>query len=282
MPESALQSRDFLEALQDCACRAARAAGRYAWEQRHRRGEIAAEYEHDVKLRLDAESQQAAEAVIRSAFPSHAILGEESAEPRVDPADRLRWIIDPIDGTVNFHHGLPQWCSSVAVAAGAEVLAGAVYVPAAEELYCAHCTGPALLNGRPVSPSRTAPLARTLVLTGLSKHVGRSGGRPFELIRALALRTRKLRIMGAAALDICHVACGRADAYVESSIYLWDVAAAGLIARQAGAAVRILQRYDEVRFFYVCANPLVVEELLEVVRPLAGTQAERPEPGSTR
>ncbi|RKX32826.1 MAG: inositol monophosphatase [Verrucomicrobia bacterium] len=255
--------RDFL----DCACSAVRAAGRHAQSQAHRRDEILEEHAHDVKLVLDRESQLQAERIIRSRFPDHFILGEETLQQAPHSGDRPTWIIDPIDGTLNFLHGLPLWCSSVAVAVGETVVAGAVYVPPLEELYAAHIHGPATLNGSPIHPSTTDSLNRALALTGLSKHVNRNDDRPFTLLKALALNTRKVRIMGAAALDICHVACGRADAYVESSIYLWDVAAAGLIARRAGAKTTTVHQYDRLRCFYICANSHIHDELLSLIRP---------------
>jgi len=268
--KASLPDEAALRDLLDCACSAARAAGLHARSEAHRRHAILEEYAHDVKLLLDRESQHQAEEVIRARFPDHVVLGEETAHQACESGDSPTWIIDPIDGTLNFLHGLPLWCSSVAVAIGDVVVAGAVYVAPLEELYAAHIRGPATLNGSPIHPSATDSLDRALVLTGLSKHVDRSNDRPFALLASLALNTRKVRIMGAAALDICHVARGLADAYVESSIYLWDVAAAGLIARRAGGKTTILHQYDRWRCFYICTNPHIHDELLSLIRPHAG------------
>lgn len=258
-----------LDELLNCARLAAQAAGDHALRHQCLPDQRILEAgPHDVKLALDKECQDIAAAIIAERYPEHSILGEESDHQQVTASEsKLQWIIDPIDGTVNFYHGLYQWCSSVAVAHGTTILAGAVYVPVLKEMFSAHCRGPALLNDRPIEPSQTDSLAASLVLTGLSKHVGQTGERPFDLLRTLALKTRKVRIMGAAALDICHVACGRADAYIESSIYLWDVAAAGLIAQRAGAFTQVMHRFDRFNFFYICCTPRLAEPLQALLRP---------------
>jgi len=123
--------------LLGCCIAAARGAGEHALSNEARRAEIVKKSSHDVKLALDIECQAKAEEVIRATYPSHLILGEEGGAFS-DSKDPM-WIIDPIDGTVNFMHGLPLWCSSVAVRVGGEVVAGAVYMPALQELFTATC-----------------------------------------------------------------------------------------------------------------------------------------------
>lgn len=238
------------------------AAGNHALANIHRRNEVAQRFDHDVKLLLDSECQKKAEEVIRSTFPAHSILGEEGGAYD-SAADRL-WIIDPIDGTVNFMHGLPLWCSSVAVRAGGEVVAGAVYLPVMRECFTAALDRPAMCNGQPIQPSTTDRLADAMVLTGLSKNVGENL-HTFDVLKAVSLKVQKSRIMGSAAVDICHVACGRADAYIEAGIYLWDIAAAGLIARQAGARTEVIEKLSDVRFRYLCTNGKIHDALKEVV-----------------
>jgi myo-inositol-1(or 4)-monophosphatase len=216
-------------------------------------------------LRLDGECQEQAEAVIRRRFPGHDVLGEE------DPSGAARgecagtqWIIDPIDGTVNFSHGLPAWCCSVAVAVNGKVAAGAVYAPATNECFTAATGHPARLNGRIIHVSRTRCVARALVLTGLDKSV--DPRRPsFEIFRRLSASAQKARVMGSAALDICRVACGQADGYFESGIYLWDVAAAGLVVRQAGGRAEILRRLDNGRLQFLASNGRIHRALRRLV-----------------
>jgi myo-inositol-1(or 4)-monophosphatase len=258
-----------------CAADAARAAGDHALRNVHRRNDVAQRFAHDVKLDLDLECQRKAEEVIRAAFPAHRILGEEDGTFDRDAAPL--WIIDPIDGTVNFQHGMPLWCSSVAVRVGTEIVAGAVHVPAMREFYTATADGPALLNGEPIRVSEVARLEDALVVTGLSKHIN-TNLLAMDVLEAVSLKVQKARIMGAAAVDLCHVACGRADGYYESGIYLWDVAAAGLIARRAGGRAEVIEELSDVRYRYLCTNGRIQDELRQVlVAALARSRITRPE-----
>ncbi len=228
-----------LNAWRACAEAAARKAGAYALARVRRRREVHRQFAHDIKIKLDRECQDMASAVIRGRFPGAAILGEETPAPAAEP-DPL-WIIDPIDGTVNFFHGLPFWCCSVALQAAGRVVAGAVYAPKLDECYTAHLRSPATCNGKRIAVSATARLSEAIVLTGLNKRplaLARSADR----FRTLTLKTRKVRILGSAALDLCQVAAGQADAYTECGIYLWDAAAGSLIVERAGGRVDWLER----------------------------------------
>lgn len=241
---------------------AAKAAGLHARANESRRREVLQQSIHDVKLRLDVECQQKAEHVIRAHWKEAVVLGEEGGEGATD--GRPVWIVDPIDGTVNFMHGLPQWCSSVAVQVHGQVIAGAVFLPALEELFTAVRGRPALLNGRPITVSRTASVEDALVFTGLSKHLGKDA-QTLAVFEAISFRVRKTRLMGAAAVDLCNVACGRGDGYFESSIHLWDVAAAGLILECAGGRAEVLEQFDAVRMRYLASNGQIHEALKRVV-----------------
>jgi myo-inositol-1(or 4)-monophosphatase len=240
--------------LLDCASAAAMAAADHAARNTARRQESIAILRHDVKLCLDVEAQDHAERVIRERFPDHLVLGEESKNAHTAPApDAYEWIIDPIDGTVNFTHGLPQWCTSIAVRQGSHVLAGVVYAPMARELFTATADGPAAMNGQPISVSSVDHVDQSIVMTGLDKNIS-SSIPPFAIFHKLATHTQRVRIMGAAALDICHVANGTADAYFESGIYIWDVAAAGLIVQRAGGTAGILHALDSQRLMFLASN----------------------------
>lgn len=269
-------TRPSTRALLACAVDAARFAGNHALKNLHRRHQVARQFRHDVKLQLDLECQKKAESVIRRRFPAHAILGEENEN--VDQAsgetlhDRLEWVIDPIDGTVNFSHGLPLWCCSVAVRDGATVLAGAVFAPALGELYTARCDGPALRNGRPIRVSTVATLAGSVVFTGLDKNVPR-GVKPFAAFEGISERIQRARIMGVAALDMCRVAAGEAEGYFESGIYIWDVAAAGLIVQRAGGQATTLWRETGYRMAYAATNGRIHAAFLRLLKSI--TRAPR-------
>lgn len=244
--------------LLESAVEAARAAGRHALENRHRRLEAVQRTAHDVKLALDLECQHRAQEVLVRAWPDARILGEEGAAGAGGSGPV--WIIDPLDGTVNFAHGMPLWCSAVAAAQEDEILAGAVFVPELDELYTATLDGPAERNGAAIRVSNTSALAEAMILTGVSKHM-ESNPAVLSFMARVAARAQKIRVMGAAAVDLCHVACGRADGYYEPGIYLWDVAAAGLIARRAGGRTEILEKFSRGHLRYLCTNGRIHEEL---------------------
>ena len=202
-------------------------------ENLHRREESLSTDAHDIKLALDVECQALIETCIHESFPEHAILGEEGATPKLDMP--YEWIIDPIDGTVNFSHGFPYWCSSVAVQYNGKTIAGAVYAPETNELFSATISEPACCNGVAIQAAQRPHLADAMVLTGMNKQRIYTDQPAFSTFSSLANQAQKIRISGAAALDLCHVAAGQCDAFLEYGLYVWDFAAAGLIAQQAGA-----------------------------------------------
>lgn len=249
-----------------CAVEAATEATQHAVKNRHRRREVAASFAHDVKLNLDAECQQKAEAAIRAAYPTHAILGEEGDDGTGGDSP-FRWIIDPIDGTVNFSHGLAIWCSSVCVRHGDTALAATVYAPELGELYTATADGPALCNGEPIEVSDTPDLEQAMILTGVNKLL-LPDPRAFAMFERLSRRAQKARILGAAGLDICRVACGQVDGYLEAGVSTWDVEAGGLIVRRAGGEAMCLYREPAShRCCYIASNPDIHAELLALFDP---------------
>jgi myo-inositol-1(or 4)-monophosphatase len=230
------------DALRRHAEHVARAAGRFAQEHVHRKGEVDARLPHDIKLRMDRDTQQVAEAAVLEAYPGHAILGEEGNRGHSNA--EYRWVIDPIDGTMNYFVGIPYWCTSVAVQRKGKTVAGAVYHPALDECFSADATSPAWCNGVVIRPSDVSRLEESLIATAGLPRVVEEGANRVSLFVDLMRQAGKLRILGAAALDICYVACGRLDAMYEVGLKVWDVAAAGLIADRAGAHI---ERYDVER-----------------------------------
>lgn len=241
-----------VNACLDCAIAAARAAGTHARTHQDGPKQTDHVYAHDVKLRLDRECQEKAEEVIRSRFPDHAVLGEEFSDAQTD--DPWQWIVDPIDGTVNYFHGLPWWCSSVAVAFEGRILAGAVYIPPLDHLYSATSDGPALRNGKEITCSQRREMSGAMIATSFSQHSPEPTPAP-AMVLALNESVQKIRMTGSAAIDICHVASGAIDGYFESSIFLWDVAAAGLIAERAGASTERVEEFETHRFSYLACSP---------------------------
>lgn len=225
---------------------AARAAGALMRRNFHSAKKINEEIQHDIKLELDVRCQKLIERTVLRRFPQTAILGEEGTVGDLAADDR--WVVDPIDGTVNFAYGIPHACVSIALqqrnagAAGkpfyptgadfATVL-GVVYDPFCDELWTATAGGPARLNGRRISVSRRTRLREAIVAIGFAKYKW-SMNATLPVFDALIRRVRKVRIMGSAALALTYVASGRMDAYLEGGIRLWDIAAGGLILERAG------------------------------------------------
>ncbi len=251
-----------LDALLDCAVAAARAGGTHALRHKRRQREVARRFAHDVKLVLDRECQTVAEGVIRRRFPRHGILGEEDRAATA-PAE-IRWVIDPIDGTVNFFHGLPLWCCSVAVQVRGETVAGAVFAPELEDCYTARIGRRARCNGRPIAVSATARIRDAVIATGIAKDPDLRAGTQ-ALFRTLCRHAQKVRIMGSAALDICHVARGQTDGFFESGVFLWDVAAGMLIVRQAGGRAEILKAGPRHRVDFLAGNGRIHAALRRLV-----------------
>lgn len=248
-----------------------RMAGNHANNNQHRKTETVMVAAHDVKLQLDLECQKIIWDLIRSRFPTHAILAEESADkgqPADDPHQSpYTWIIDPIDGTVNFTHGLPWWCCSVAVTYRGKTVAAAVYAPATNELFTAARGGVAYCNGKPIAVSTVKTLKESMVLTGLDQKFTEKDQRLKRFI-AISENVQKARVIGAAALDMCRVAAGQADGYFEAGIYTWDVAAAGLIVELAGGRVETLAELSPHRLIYMATNGHIHPELKALITGL--------------
>ena len=256
---------------------AVRTAGTHALNNRHRKTDTVMVAAHDVKLKLDLECQEMIWNLVRQHFPTHAILAEESADkgqPADDPHQSpYLWIIDPIDGTVNFTHGLPWWCCSVAVNYKGKTVAAAVYAPATNELFTSMRGGPACCNGIPLAVSQVKKLKESMVLTGLDQKFTEQDQR---LTRFLAIsdNVQKARVIGAAALDMCRVAAGQSDGYFEGSIYTWDVAAAGFIVEQAGGRAEILAELSPHRLIFMATNGYIHDELKALVNGLNYKKAD--------
>jgi myo-inositol-1(or 4)-monophosphatase len=199
------------------------------------------------------------------------------------PSD-VRWIVDPLDGTVNYLYGLPDWAVSVAAEVNGTVVAGAVFVPRRDELYSARLGHGAWLSsgaldwrgedtGSPVrlACNRDVPIAQALVATGFG-YAARRRQVQGDVLRAVLPRVRDIRRGGSAAVDLCSVASGTVDAYYERGVNLWDIAAGGLIAAEAGAQVTGLHGRPPSPSMTLAAPPPLLGELHDL---LASTDPER-------
>lgn len=238
---------DTLRQVLRAATATARAAGALMRRHLHSAKTIQSATHHDIKLELDVRTQRQIERQLRRQFPNIPMVGEEGHVG--DPHHPLRWVVDPIDGTVNFAHNIPHACVCLALQARTELLppdlpracgalpwqtvVGVVYDPFCDELWTAIRGEPARLNGRVIRVSRTTRLEEAMVTFGFSKT--RSNlQKSLPYFNWLCRRARKVRIMGSAGLGLAYVACGRFDAYVERQVRLWDIAAGGLLVECAG------------------------------------------------
>lgn len=220
----------------DAAVQAARAAGTLIRENFGRPLQVNAEEAHDIKLELDVRSQEVITKLLLAKFPDHAILGEEGSAENTSTA--FEWVIDPIDGTVNYFYGIPHFCISIALRENNEIIVGVIYDPIREELWHAQLGGTPYLNGKPIEVSRSEHISQSIVSIGMSKTTVEIDV-AFSIFKDLLKRARKCRLMGSAALDLAYVASGRLDVYIERSVNWWDIAAGVLLVNCAGGTVAI-------------------------------------------
>lgn len=222
------------------AKRAALAAGEFLSGHFGKEHEVDASLHHDIKLALDRKSQDLITSILLEDFPEYALYGEEGIAG--NQASDYQWIVDPIDGTVNFFYGIPHYCVSIALRYEQSMVLGVIYDPSMRELWEVEKGKKPLCNGEPISVSSREKLEESVLFVGCGKDeaalqtgLGRFG-------RA-SLRARKMRMMGSAALAMAYIAQGRLDAYIESRISLWDIAAGKLLVEEAGGQV-ILEPLD--------------------------------------
>jgi myo-inositol-1(or 4)-monophosphatase len=218
----------------------------------------------DVVTQTDVRAEHFVRQRLLEATPDAGILGEEGG--KTSAGARLQWVIDPLDGTINFLYGVPVFAVSVAAAIDGEVVAGAVVDVLRDELFAAHHGGGARCDGRPISVSSCSSLSQALLTTGFSYRADLRDTQG-EVAHRLLSRARDLRCFGSAALELCWVACARVDGYFQRDTEIWDRAAGALIAEEAGA--RIEMPCPENDDLVLAASPGVFEDLRAVVHPVA-------------
>jgi myo-inositol-1(or 4)-monophosphatase len=215
---------------------------------------------------LVSEADLASERLIRDTLgrerPLDGILGEEGGGTQ--GSSGLTWIVDPLDGTVNFLFSIPQWCVSVAVADEHGSLVGAVYDPCRDELFTATRDGVPSLNGAPILASERAELSSAMVATGFAYDAAVRAAQA-EVFARLVPRVRDIRRFGSAALDLAWTACGRYDAYYERTVKPWDIAAGTLICERTGLTVRDLPARARLPLGVLAAVPALAGPLFDLV-----------------
>jgi myo-inositol-1(or 4)-monophosphatase len=260
------------------AVRAARAAGRIITRASLDLGtvKVARKQRNDFVTEVDRAAEDAIIGTLRTAYPDHAFLAEESGhtQGRVAAAPHLAdnlWIIDPLDGTTNFIHGLPHYCVSIALMQKGAVTQAVVYDPNRDELYTASKGRGAYLNDRRIRVAARDRLEESLIGTGFPFRQVDSLDRYLAILKAVMEKAAGLRRPGAAALDLAYVAAGRYDGFFEFGLMPWDVAAGSLLVTEAGGLIGDLKGDADYLFSeqVIAAPPKIFSQMVALFGPLA-------------
>ena len=242
------------------AIQAARAAGKVMHANWHQPKRVNSAEAHDIKLELDVRCQALIEKILAASFPAIPVLGEEGITGDVT-AD-YRWVVDPIDGTVNYFFGMPHAAVSIALQHREQSVVGVIYDPFTDEIWTTIKGAPTRLNGKIVRVSNRTRIEDCIIALGFSKSQDNLEKSLPHLIR-ISRRAKKIRIMGSAALELVYVASGRLDAYIERRINLWDVAAGSLLLENAGGEFYTVPAPGKFRYA-MCADNGKLRKKLQV------------------
>jgi myo-inositol-1(or 4)-monophosphatase len=220
---------------------------------------------NNLVTEADHASEAAIISVIRKYFPEHQLLGEESGES--NSASAYKWIIDPIDGTINFAHGIPLNCVSIAVEKDGEIILGAVYNPHLQELFFAEKGKGATLNGHAISVSEESEAIHACLVTGFPYSYINMPNGPLEIFERFIRKGVPVRRLGSAAIDLCWVACGRFDGFYEHKLEAWDSAAGYLIVEEAGGRVTDFEgkKFSPYQHRVLATNGRIHDEMLDLI-----------------
>ena len=226
----------------------------------------------DLVTNVDKAADALITDILHARFPTHKVIAEESA---VSGQERpYRWYIDPLDGTTNFAHTFPHFAVSIALAHESHMIVGVVYDPLRDETFCASRGNGATLNGSPIHVSHAPTLEQALVLTGFPYDRRQRSEFYLRFYQAFMMRTQGVRRSGSAALDLCYVACGRADAFWEWRLHPWDTAAGSLIVEEAGGRMSNFAggRFEVTEEQTLASNGLLHGEMVEVLQHVLAAQ----------
>lgn len=214
---------------------------------------------------IDKKSEDKIISIIKEEFPYHNIITEEAGS--IFQESEYKWIIDPIDGTVNYAHSIPLTCVSIALEKSDEIILGAVYNPLSDEFFFSEKGKGAYLNDRKISVSVTDELRKSLLVTGFPYNSSTHNPDPVAVFKKFLMLDVPVRRLGSAALDLCWTACGRFEGFWEYNLNAWDVAAGYLILEEAGGKVTNFKgdKYSVYGKQILATNNLIHEEMLEII-----------------
>jgi myo-inositol-1(or 4)-monophosphatase len=223
----------------------------------------------DLVTNIDVAIERSFRAMIAERFPDHAVLGEElQPADQTDQLPEYCWVLDPIDGTTNYAHGLPIFCCSIALEQRGHPVVAAVFDPNRQELFTAERGQGAWLNGKPMQVSSADTLIDSLLVTGFHYGVHRDPGELMGLFTKFITRARAERRLGSAALDLCYVAAGRFEGFWEHKLHPWDIAGGALLVQEAGGQVTGVDGslYSSRGGSVLATNGRVHEEMLRTIK----------------
>jgi len=245
------------------------AAGRYLREHLYDSHHVRFKGEIDIVTEADQAAEDLIVTAIRSNYPGHDILAEES--PATSLGSPFRWVIDPLDGTTNYSHGYPVFCVSIALEIQGVCALGVVYNPMLEEMFTAMKGQGAFLNDEPIAVSGTAEISRSLLATGFPYDIRFSSDNNMDYFAVMALNAQAIRRAGSAALDLAYVAAGRFDGFWELKLKPWDKAAGCLLVSEAGGRVSDIHGGDFILDapHVVASNGRIHTQMLETLKGAA-------------
>ncbi len=238
---SVLHKQELTKAL-SFACGLTCRVGDFVYRSAHKKKRISYKGAVDLVTQFDRRSQDMIVRALRKKYPAHGILSEENVRRKSTAV--YKWIIDPLDGTTNFAHGLPIWALSVALEYEGIIVLGIVYDPTRKEMFHALKGGGAFLNKQRIHVSRVKKLDTALLVTGFPYDIRKSTKNNLDHFSNFAVRAQAVRRLGSAALDLCYTACGRFDGYWEIKLSPWDQAAGSMIIKEAGGTITDFQNRE--------------------------------------
>lgn len=261
MPEELPVSKNGRGAM-DVALQAARAAGQIIRDRFSSEHEVHFKGRSDIVTEVDLAAEETILNLLTGEFPEFSILAEESKPMEGDSP--YKWVVDPLDGTRNYAHGIPHFCTIIALAKDDHIMAGLTYDPVREEMFTAIEGQGAFLNGTKITASKTTELSRSLLCCDLG-YVDEKAGFALDLVRSLWPGMYSIRFMGSSGLGLAYAAAGRVDLYFHHSLMPWDLAGGLVLAQEAGAKVVDRQGNDGALFTpsVIVSSPILVEEFLK-------------------
>ncbi len=249
----------------DIAVSAAQESGQHQIDKLGRLESIEFKGEINLVTEVDRACENIIQKIIQGAFPDHDFLAEEGGGTRRD--SEYKWIVDPLDGTTNYAHGYPLFCTSIALEHKGDIVLGVVYEPNRGEMFVAERGAGSFLNQKKIHVSKIPDLEHSMLATGFAYNIRKTEQNNLDHFKNVLMKTQAVRRDGVAAVDLCYVACGRFDGFWELNLFPWDVAAGKIILKEAGGQVTLFsgKKFSVYDKEITATNGLIHQELVDVL-----------------